>query len=453
VYLSVGSSLLRSFSDTNLSPRERANLAWKPVIFLRLWKTWVFYEKYNPNTHFISDQTYTDTILARHSVILNMLIFAKYFPDVPFCPWFLGSDSCEVLFSYLRGFTKGKNNFNFMEMLDITVRTIRLLELKHKNRRQEIPKQKTAWPSNLASEVIEGMKDAEREMLKTMEEMEMIPGLRAANVVYKNQRTGELTILNSPTNAFVSEKTAFPDEAYIAPFEELYDLDNNILLNSLEQEDPTRLELAGIIAQTSSEDDPENVLDEGGPENCQLFKRGICKFQEKGFVEPRTVHWIGCEFPDCGKWWHEIFLGIKFKTDDERNHYSFVCHDHECDIAELYPQREKLKATKDNKSILEKNELSVQNTQENSEKRRRQQKYRELRPEQYVEYNGQVYHIANFLSLQIGKTYVPTTGRLSRWLSSSRCDFYDSIESSLNTDKATLTLGNFAADYLFQMWD
>ena len=182
VYLSVGSSLLRNFSDTNLSPRERANLAWKPVIFLRIWKTWVLYEKYNPNTHFISDQTYTDTILAGHSIILNMLVFAKNFPDVPFCPWFLGSDSCEVLFSYLRGFTKGKNNFNFMEMLDITARTIRLLEL----RRQDIPKQKTAWPSTLASKVIEGMKDAEREMLKTMEEMEMTPGLRAANV-YKSQ--------------------------------------------------------------------------------------------------------------------------------------------------------------------------------------------------------------------------------------------------------------------------
>lgn len=120
VYLAVGSSLLRCFTGKSLSPKERANLAWKPVIFLRLWKTWLLHEKYDPKTHFVSDQTYTDVILARHSVILNMLVFAKYFPDVPFCPWLFGSDSCEVLFSYLRGFTKGKNNFNFLEMLDIT---------------------------------------------------------------------------------------------------------------------------------------------------------------------------------------------------------------------------------------------------------------------------------------------------------------------------------------------
>ena len=340
VYLSVGSSLLRCFTDKSLLPKERANLAWKPVIFLRLWKTWLLHEKYDPKTHFVSDQTYTDAILAGHSVILNMLVFAKYFPDVPFCPWLFGSDSCEVLFSYLRGFTKGKNNFNFLEMLDITARVIKLLELKYRNKHRDTY-ENTAWPHNLESEVIEGMKEAEREIVKTMDEMEMIPGLRAADVIYKNQRTGELTILNSPTKAYVSEKTAFPDETYVTPFEELFDLDNNILLNSLEQENSNRFELAGIIAQTSSEKDPENELDEGDPENCHLFKRGICKFQEQGFVEPKTVHWIGCEFPDCLKWWHEICLGIKFKAEEERNRYSFVCPNHDCDMADIYPDQQK----------------------------------------------------------------------------------------------------------------
>ena len=66
-----------------------------------------------------------------------MLVFAKYFPDVPFCPWLFGLDSCEVLFSYLRGFTKGKNNFNFLEMLDITARVIKLLELRYRNKHQD----------------------------------------------------------------------------------------------------------------------------------------------------------------------------------------------------------------------------------------------------------------------------------------------------------------------------
>lgn len=68
-----------------------------------------------------------DTVLGGHSVMLNMLIFEKYFPNVPFYPWVFGSDSCEVLFSYLCAFMKGKNNFSFLEMLDIAGRVIRLV--------------------------------------------------------------------------------------------------------------------------------------------------------------------------------------------------------------------------------------------------------------------------------------------------------------------------------------
>lgn len=139
-----------------------------------------------------------------------MLVFAKYFPDVPFCPWFFGSDSCEVLFSYLRGFiTKGKNNFNFLEMLDITARVIKLLELKHRNRLRETSNQNSAWSHNLESEVKEGMREAEREIVKTMDEMGMIPGLRAANVIYKNQRTGELTILTLQLKRLFQRKQHF----------------------------------------------------------------------------------------------------------------------------------------------------------------------------------------------------------------------------------------------------
>ena len=60
VYLSIGFSLLRCFSDKSLVPKERARLAWQPVIFLRLWKKWILFQQYDTDKHFISDQTYTD---------------------------------------------------------------------------------------------------------------------------------------------------------------------------------------------------------------------------------------------------------------------------------------------------------------------------------------------------------------------------------------------------------
>lgn len=61
-------------------------------------------------------------------------------------------------------------------------------------------------------EIVEGMKTAEKEVLKTMEGISMIPGLWAANVVFQNQRSGDFTMPNSATTAFVSETSIFPDE-------------------------------------------------------------------------------------------------------------------------------------------------------------------------------------------------------------------------------------------------
>ena len=86
------------------------------------------------------------------------------------------------------------------------------------------------WSAHVQQDIVQGMQKAEKEVLKTMEEMGMIPGLRAANVVYQNQRTGEITMLNSASSAFVSNTTFFPDEANITAFEELFDLHNDIFI-------------------------------------------------------------------------------------------------------------------------------------------------------------------------------------------------------------------------------
>jgi len=324
-----------------------------------------------------------------------MLIFAKHFPDVPFCPWFFGSDSCEVLFSYLRAFTKGKNNFSFLEMLDITGRVIRLMELKHKERIKPVEQPEVTWPANLQQEIVEGMINAEKEVLKTIEEMGMIPGLRAANVVYQNQRTGEITMLNSASSAFVSDTSIFADEQNIAMFEELFDLDNNILLGNLQNDSiATVKHIAEIIADAQgTEKEEEEELDEGDPRNCELYKVGTCKFLQRGFVEPAMTHWIGCEFPNCGKWWHELCLGIKFQNDEERNRYAFICPKHDCDPVELF-SAEKPKATKEDKSIFYGSGDAFAQTSD--QKRERQNQHRERNNEQYVKYKGEVYHIQTF---------------------------------------------------------
>ena len=49
----------------------------------------------------------------------------------------------------------------------------------------------------------------------------------------------------------------------------------------------------------------------------------------------------------------------------------------------------------------------------------------------YVEYEGQFFHIAEFLSLQQGKVYRPMASRLARWIASARNDFYENIEKAV----------------------
>ena len=93
------------------------------------------------------------------------------------------------------------------------------MEIKHKGRINKVVEElEVTWPTNLQQEIVEGMKTAEKEVLKTMQGIGMIPGLRAANVVFQNQRTGDLTMLNSATTAFVSETSMFPDVQNIATF-------------------------------------------------------------------------------------------------------------------------------------------------------------------------------------------------------------------------------------------
>lgn len=70
-------------------------------------------------------------------------------------------------------------------MLDIIVWVIKLLELKYRNKYRDIY-ENIVWLYNLESEVIEGMKEVEREIVKIMDEMEMILILRAVNIIYKN---------------------------------------------------------------------------------------------------------------------------------------------------------------------------------------------------------------------------------------------------------------------------
>ena len=109
--------------------------AWAPITFLHYWKAWLTISSFKSQNHFVSLQTYEDFILSDHSLIMSMKMFALYFPSHPFQPWTFGSNSCEELFSKLRGFTRGKSDLCLMDMVDLAGRVQKLDELKMQGKR------------------------------------------------------------------------------------------------------------------------------------------------------------------------------------------------------------------------------------------------------------------------------------------------------------------------------
>lgn len=114
-------------------------------------------------------------------------------------------------------------------------------------------------------------------------------------------------------------------------------------------------------------------------------------------------------------------MGVTFKSTEERERYKFVSPSHDSD--DLFT--DKVTATAEDGGVLERDNFPKPPSEEIHN--------RLLSKENYVEYDGQVFHIAKFLSLQEGKVYKPNSGRIARWMTTSRANFYDSIEKQTET--------------------
>ena len=123
-FLKIGYSLKTAFQSIELTIQERVFHAWLPVVFIRLWKSWIEIKGYSKDCHFITQQTYDDVILLGHSVILAFLVFEKFYPKQQFHHYMFGSDACEKVFGQLRCFVRGKPNFTFLDMIDYAGRFV-----------------------------------------------------------------------------------------------------------------------------------------------------------------------------------------------------------------------------------------------------------------------------------------------------------------------------------------
>ena len=220
-----------------------------------------------------------------------------------------------------------------------------------------------------------------------------------------------------------------PDENKVISSKELCDLDNEVLLTAIEDHSNNYCSAFVDLAATASletDQDGADEDDEDSPTHCSFYKDKKCKYLDKSFKPPKNTCWIGCSYPSCNAWYHEQCLHLQFTTDKERQDYTLICPKHN-NIREHF--RNKLAAlASDKPSLVDENDVSLEplpkrlRVSKKATSAKHQTDY-SIRPN-YVEHEGQYYHLAEFLSLQEGKVYCPATSCLAHWMESARNDFY-----------------------------
>ena len=98
MYLKCTHLLIEAFLDKSLTPEERIYKAYYTKSFFFQWSLVMGVN----SCHFISYQTYHDVCCCVDGLVLYLLTLMQLFPKAPVVPFFLGSDSCEQVFAFIR---------------------------------------------------------------------------------------------------------------------------------------------------------------------------------------------------------------------------------------------------------------------------------------------------------------------------------------------------------------
>lgn len=129
---------------------------------------------------------------------------------------------------------------------------------------------------------------------------------------------------------------------------------------------------------------------------------------------------------------------MKFATELERDNYAFVCKFHDR-ISHHDRFKDRIAASGSDPTMITEEEKEAPS----EAKRPRRSAYDETSsfetessvPPNYVKYEGEYYHIAQFLSLQQGKVYSPSTSHMARWMAVARSELYEKVEKIVSPEK------------------
>lgn len=93
------------FLNKDLSPLSRVQMIWYATIFVRYWHTWIeLHPQYTIQDNFLTQNAYTCIEINAHALVLLLVSLRDNFENSEcyFCPWLLGSQTCEQAFRAAR---------------------------------------------------------------------------------------------------------------------------------------------------------------------------------------------------------------------------------------------------------------------------------------------------------------------------------------------------------------
>lgn len=145
------------------------------------------------------------------------------------------------------------------------------------------------WPHDIENDIKRGMDRAEREVIKTIELLGMVPTLVKGNILRLQDE--DIICMNAPEleTFAVWHQDDKPDENDIISSDELLNLDNGVLLDSIRESNELVRAAAIDVAVTASLSEDEVIDDEDSPTHCALYQDKMCKYQDSAFKPPRKT--------------------------------------------------------------------------------------------------------------------------------------------------------------------
>ncbi|KDQ06616.1 hypothetical protein BOTBODRAFT_74218, partial [Botryobasidium botryosum FD-172 SS1] len=125
VYLFIIGEILDAWQNREIPHIKRIQLGLRARAFLMAWHTHVkVHPDHTTHVQFISSQSHKILLSMCDSLILLVIVYRKYYPEYPLCPWLHSTECVEHLFGILRQL---RDDFTFSNIIYMVPKAVRYM--------------------------------------------------------------------------------------------------------------------------------------------------------------------------------------------------------------------------------------------------------------------------------------------------------------------------------------